>query len=333
MIEGIDAIKRHEGLRLDAYPDPASGGEPWTIGYGHTGGVKRGDRITQEQAEQFLADDVATCQAAIDACVTVPLTEGQRWALTSFAFNLGVGALRKSTLLRKLNAGDYQGAADEFGRWVNAAGKPMPGLVKRRADERTMFLDGVQESPQEGKPMLPLIPILAAVLPTIAEAIPSLGKLFGSGSDVSERNAKAAALAVDIVQQAVGASNAQQAAEIVANDPAMAQVAREAVEARWLDLTEAGGGGIKGAREADAAFAAAGRKSVESPAFIISVVLLLMPFMLLTDVLFVHPGNYSGELRTQVVTGVLMVIGAVGAFWLGSSFGSMKKTESATKDV
>ncbi len=140
--QGTAAIKAHEGLRLQAYPDPASGGEPWTIGWGHTGGVKRGDIITIEQAEQFLAEDIETAQRGIRGLVKVPLTEGQLWALTSFVFNLGVSALAKSTLLRKLNARDYAGAANEFGRWINAAGKPMPGLVRRRSEERAMFLSG-----------------------------------------------------------------------------------------------------------------------------------------------------------------------------------------------
>jgi len=169
--QGIAAIKAHEGLRLQAYPDPGSGGEPWTIGWGRAHGVKRGDVITIEQAEKFLAEDIAEAQAGIRALVKVPLTDGQLWALTSFVFNLGAGALRKSTLLKRLNAGDYAGAAGQFGLWVNAAGKPMPGLVRRRAEEKAMFLSGgalhtspatVQTTPKtEPVKEAPVAPILA----------------------------------------------------------------------------------------------------------------------------------------------------------------------------
>lgn len=175
--QGIAAIKAHEGLRLQAYPDPGSGGEPWTIGWGHTGGVKRGDVITIEQAEKFLAEDIAEAQDGIRELVKVPLTDGQLWALTSFVFNLGAGALRKSTLLKRLNAGDYAGAAEQFGLWVNAAGKPMPGLVRRRAEEKAMFLSGgflntspkpVQIPPENAHvkeaPVAPLIAMLGKTL-------------------------------------------------------------------------------------------------------------------------------------------------------------------------
>jgi muramidase (phage lysozyme) len=173
---------------------------------------------------------------------------------------------------------------------------------------------------------MPIPAILGALLPGIIRAIPDLGKLFSSGSEVAERNVKAAELAVGIVQEAVGARNAQEAAEIVASDPVQAQAAQEAVKARWHELTEVGGG-IESARKADVAFVAAGSNPLSSPAFLISLVLLLMPMMLLGDVFFFHPGAYDGPLRTQIVTGVLMVIAIVGGYWLGSSFGSAKKTD------
>jgi muramidase (phage lysozyme) len=178
--------------------------------------------------------------------------------------------------------------------------------------------------PQE-QPM-PIPAIIGALLPGIIRAIPDLGKLFSSGSEVAERNVKAAELAVGIVQEAVGARNAQEAAEIVASDPAQAEAAQEAVRARWHELTEVGGG-IESARKADVAFVEAGSNPLKSPAFLISILLLLMPATLLVDVFFVHSDAYTGELRTQIVTGVLMVIGIVGGYWLGSSFGSAKKTD------
>lgn len=134
---GINLIKRFEGLRLEAYRD--SVGIP-TIGYGHTHGVKMGDVITGAQADAFLREDLRVAELTINTNVKVKLTQGQFDALASFVFNLGSGNFVKSTLLKKLNTGDFSGAADEFGKWVNAGGKKIPGLVKRRAAEREVFL-------------------------------------------------------------------------------------------------------------------------------------------------------------------------------------------------
>lgn len=134
---GMSLIKRFEGLRLQAYRD--SVGIP-TIGYGHTQGVKMGDIITGEKADKFLREDLQVAELTINTSVKVKLSQAQFDALASFVFNLGSGNFVKSTLLKKLNAGDYAGAAGEFGKWVNAGGKQLPGLVKRRAAEREVFL-------------------------------------------------------------------------------------------------------------------------------------------------------------------------------------------------
>jgi len=135
---GLAHIKASEGLRLKAYPDPASGGDPWTIGYGSTIGVKPGMVITEAQAEQMLRKDVARFEAAVNR-LAPKTTQGQFDALVSFSFNVGEGNLGKSTLLRKHNAGDYAGAASEFANWTLAAGKRMPGLVTRRAGEAKLY--------------------------------------------------------------------------------------------------------------------------------------------------------------------------------------------------
>lgn len=137
---GIAFIKESEVLRLEAYPDPGSGAEPWTIGWGHTRGVKQGDTCTEEQAEIWLAEDLMPVELCIENSVSGPLTQGQHDALCSFVFNLGCVALRNSTLLRKLNAGDDVGAAEEFKRWDHSKGKVLAGLTKRRLAESEMFL-------------------------------------------------------------------------------------------------------------------------------------------------------------------------------------------------
>lgn len=146
--KGIALIQQFEGCVLEAYPDPGnpSTGEPWTIGYGHTAGVRRGDTCTREQAAAWLREDVRFAEAAIDANVKVPLNQAQFDALVSFVFNVGQGAFARSTLLRRLNARDYQGAADQFPEWNRGASGVLPGLVARRAAERAVFL-GVGSQP------------------------------------------------------------------------------------------------------------------------------------------------------------------------------------------
>ncbi|MGF7178190.1 lysozyme [Azospirillum doebereinerae] len=136
----VDLVKRFEGLYLTAYRCPA--GVP-TIGYGHTAGVQMGQTITKAMADMLLAADLAAAAADVDRLVKVPVADDQRGALASFTFNLGAGSLACSTLLVMLNAGDYQSAAAQFGRWVYATvdgvKTQLPGLVARRAAEAALF--------------------------------------------------------------------------------------------------------------------------------------------------------------------------------------------------
>ena len=133
--EGVNLIKSFEGLRLQAYLCPAG---VWTIGYGHTKGVRKGDVITEEDAEQMLRDDLIGFERCVTENVEVPLAQNQFDALVSFAFNVGCGAFKGSTLLRRLNAGDPD-ASDELLRWTKAGGVEVAGLVTRRSDEREFF--------------------------------------------------------------------------------------------------------------------------------------------------------------------------------------------------
>ena len=133
----IDLVKASEGCRLTAYRDAVG---VLTIGYGSTGGITDGQTITQEQADALLLDDLDAAADAVRSMVTVSLTQGQFDALTSFCFNLGAGRLRDSTLLRLLNEGKYDQAANQFQYWTLAGGVRLPGLVKRRAAERSLYL-------------------------------------------------------------------------------------------------------------------------------------------------------------------------------------------------
>lgn len=137
----VALVKQFEGFAAQPYRCPAG---KLTIGYGHV--VQAGEhhlsdaRLTEVQASALLASDLGLFAPQVEALLKgVAVSQGQFDALVSFAFNCGVGALRGSTLLRKLRSGDAPGAATEFGKWVNGGGKRLPGLVTRRAAERALF--------------------------------------------------------------------------------------------------------------------------------------------------------------------------------------------------
>lgn len=134
--KGIDLIKKYEGCRLTAYKCPSG---VWTIGYGHTNGVKKGQKISQKQAEVFLREDIEKFENGVKKAVFVPLTQNQFDALVSFTYNCGLGAFKSSTLLKKLNAKDYTGTAKEFLRWNKSNGRVLDGLKRRRNAEKDLF--------------------------------------------------------------------------------------------------------------------------------------------------------------------------------------------------
>lgn len=124
-----------------AYPDPATNGPPWTIGWGSTGpDIHRGTVWTRAQCDARLADDLAKFSAGVVAAIgDAATTQHQFDSLVSFAYNAGLTNLKSSTLLKKHKAGDYAGAAAEFGKWNHAAGKVLAGLTKRRAAEAALY--------------------------------------------------------------------------------------------------------------------------------------------------------------------------------------------------
>lgn len=140
---GLNLIKRFEGLSLKAYLDPV---DIWTIGYGHIQGVSEGMEITILQAEELLRQDLARYENAVEDAVKVSLNDEQFAALTSFCFNLGAGSLFQSTLLKLLNQGKVAEAAKEFSRWNKAGGQSLLGLSRRRRAEQALFLGKSWES-------------------------------------------------------------------------------------------------------------------------------------------------------------------------------------------
>lgn len=136
---GLAIIKESEGLSLIPYICP---GGYYSIGYGNRTHALEFNKITEEQAEEFLLEDLNdTYQHLAILCQHIPLTDNQWSALVSFVYNVGSGKFSNSTMLKKLKAGDYLGAGDEFGRWVYAKGKKLNGLIIRRAKEESLFLE------------------------------------------------------------------------------------------------------------------------------------------------------------------------------------------------
>ncbi|GAB4227764.1 MAG: hypothetical protein Kow0032_07220 [Methyloligellaceae bacterium] len=150
----LEKIKRWEGLVLYAYDDHDPSRPPQriqpgdivrgtlTIGYGHTGNVRPGMEITEARAEELLRQDLRAAEGTVERLVKVRLNDAQFAALVSFCFNVGAGNFGRSTLLRKLNAGDYGAVPNQLARWVHSKGRRMDGLVNRRAQEAALWGSG-----------------------------------------------------------------------------------------------------------------------------------------------------------------------------------------------
>ncbi len=242
----------------------------------------------------------------------------------------------------------YRNALDDVlgGRFADAVAKcrnewtSLPGAAESHATwtlakAQALYLQygGHLAVPLKVEPVPPAVqprnqmdPI-SIFLPIIAQLIPQIAKVIGGG-ERAQANVAIAQTVLDTVVKATGSANEQEAVSKMQSDPAMLKAATEAVvtEPTIMGILEIGGG-IKAAREADAAAVRADKPFWYSPAFWISVLLLVMPFMLLADVFYVHPAAYDGNLRTQIVTGVLAIVMIVGGYFLGSSQGSQKKDD------
>lgn len=161
--ETLAHVKRWEGFRKDAYPDPGSAnGLPVTIGYGQTRRngkpIKLGETITETEAARWLEAELERVSAVVERLVKVPLTDNQHGALVSFTYNVGDTAFKGSTLLKKLNAGDYAAVPAQLARWNKNDGRVMEGLVNRRAAEAGLWAKGefVASNNVEAKPGNPI---------------------------------------------------------------------------------------------------------------------------------------------------------------------------------
>jgi GH24 family phage-related lysozyme (muramidase) len=198
--KGISLIKAHEGLRLHAYLCPAG---VWTIGYGHTSAageptVVKGMRITNAEADSILRRDLAAFERGVARRVKVGLTQNQFDALVSFAFNVGLGAFERSTLLRKLNAGRYGDVPAELMKWTRGGGRELPGLVNRRRDEAGLWRSadvgatggradvGVVDAPKPPKTMAQSKTGAAAIVTGVTGAVAPVNEAMKAARDTAD---------------------------------------------------------------------------------------------------------------------------------------------------
>jgi muramidase (phage lysozyme) len=283
---------------------------------------------TAAGAYQFLARTWDGCVRALG------LTDFQAQSQDAAAVYL----IRGRRALDDVLAGRVQEAIRKCAReWASLPGSPygQPVMTMQRALDvyrtwgGTDLPDGAaapiesRDVKPEGAMPIP-VPIVTALLPSLIEAIPKLGRLFSSGSPTAERNVAAAEVALEVVQQAVGARNAQEAIEIVQTDTSARALAEQAIDARWFALTEAGGGGIAGAREAVKTAPGPSR----NPVLWVSAALLPLVYLVVSAVLFGE--GWSDEVRAMVVAAVVTgALGAITSYWLGTSISSSRKDDAS----
>lgn len=344
----LKSLRSREALRLRAYPDPGSrDGSPWTIGWGTTtyedgSPVRQGDEITEERAEQLFRYHVGVTEDVIGKHVLVPLAQTQFDALVSFVYNIGAAQFASSTLLKRLNARDYAGAASQFERWIYNDGKVLEELVNRRKWEQGLFTTNVPP-PVATVPPSPagrsMNPFVIPALNALVELIPTLGKLFkgSSPSAVAERNVAAVEAVADkvlpIVLGTTGASNAQAAVEIIQSNPAMVQQVDQALKENYMELQEAVERSRSEARKFVMEYQQGDQKVRTVLGKFTFIEVLSMAFLLWGMagsgiVLYGGQEKYGAELIGLIVGGMIVVgVAAVREFWLGSSSDSQRKTD------
>lgn len=185
--EGVDLIQDFEGCELEAYRCPAG---VWTIGYGHTEGVKKGMRITKTEADNLLAQDLEGFVAGVRRLCSAKPNPNQLAAMTSFAFNVGLGAFQKSTVLKQHNAGNTEAAAKAFAMWnkatVNGKKVTLPGLVSRRAREAALYLKAARS--RDKTPMPQAVAAEPPVLLTKDMGIKTAATVLGSAGSLAQVN-------------------------------------------------------------------------------------------------------------------------------------------------
>lgn len=281
---------------------------------------------TAAGAYQFLATTWDECRKALDLRDFSPQSQDKaaEWLI------------RRRGALDDVHAGRIKEALTKCAKeWASLPGSPYGQPTKSLAECLAVYhRSGGQFVPewpfpqQKDKPMLPF---LAAAIPALIQAAPALIRTFGNG-DQSEKNAKAAEVVANIAMQSTGANNIQEATERIQNDPTAAAQFRQGVQDRYFELTEAGGGGISGAREANQQ-AQGERGPWMNPAIWIAAALLPLVYIVVCVVMFnLGSGDWGNEIKVMVITAVVSgVLGAITGYFLGSSMSSRTKDELIAK--
>ena len=320
------AQQRYEGRKDLGNTQPGDGSRFRGHGFIQTTG-RANHASVRDRLRERLSVEVPDFEAHPEALAELPwacLSAADYWDMRRLNALADAGDFEAIT--RNVNGG-LNGYADRLARWERAkialdVPEPFPTLTDFINPE-AIAADTITPTTKEQ----PMAPFIAAVLPALIDLVPKLGKLFSSGSDTADRNVKAAEIVVAAAKEAIGARNEQELLETLQADPAAAQLVRQAIESQWFKLEEVGGG-IQAAREANAVYLQPNAPGFWlNPAFWVSLAFLCMPLMILADMLFAHPDSYDDTLRTQIITAILALLGVVGAYWLGTSFSSQRKTE------
>jgi lysozyme len=225
----LSLIESFEGLKLTAYQDSVG---VWTIGWGHTKGVKRGQKITREEAEEFLREDLAEAAHGVEKAIKVDIGDNEFGACVSLAFNIGVGAFAGSSIVRYINRNQFDRAADAFLNWNHAGGEVVKGLTRRRQAERKLFLTPDEEahtlttSPDNDPPATPQTeqgagseapgPASPPTTPDVTVEATTVGKSGAKKSIIATIGAGITALGVSFGDMAAQAYGAVKASPVVA---------------------------------------------------------------------------------------------------------------------
>lgn len=276
-------------------------------------------KSTAAGAYQFLKRTWDECKAAMD------LPDFSKKSQDIAAVYL---IYRRGALNDVIN-GDLESAVKKCAKeWASLPYSPYGQPKKTMKQVRLVYeqyggaYSSNHNSMEQGEHM-PLPAFLAATLPSLIDVVPKLGRIFSSGSEVSERNMQAAQLVVDIAKQAVGATNEQALVETIKADPEAAQTVRDAIDENWWRIDEVGGG-IQAAREAN--FEQRSIEPKRNMALWVTIMLLPLVYVTVTAVLFTD--GWTSETRAMVVAAVISgVLGAITGYWLGTSFSSARKDE------
>jgi len=312
------AQQRYEGRKDLGNTQPGDGSRYRGHGFIQTTG-RANHAAVRDRLRQRLSVEVPDFEAHPEALAELPwacLSAADYWDMRKLNALADAGDFEAIT--RKVNGG-LNGYADRISRWERVKAsldvpEPFPTIITTEAAPPASGTTPTL-TPKEQ----PMAPFIAAVLPSLIDLVPKLGKLFSSGSDVSERNIKAAEIVVSAAKEAIGARNEQELMETIKADPGAAQLVRQAIESNWFKLEEVGGG-VQAARVADAQFSAGTARPWHSPSLWIALAMLPMVYAVVGSVVGWWGTPFSEDVRSAIANGVIgVVMGGLMGYYFGQT--------------